>query len=88
VKREEKTDTKKMATIGHRGREICKAPERKSKKEAQFEASLGQVKNVMISRGTGAPDTRIICFWEQFVESSFSRVSSMQKLYLDMIRGR
>ncbi len=36
---EENTDTPKMATIGHGGREICKAPERKSEKEAQYEAN-------------------------------------------------
>lgn len=35
VRREEKTDTPKMATIGHGEREICKAPKRKLKKEAQ-----------------------------------------------------
>ncbi len=43
---EENIDTPIIATIGHGRREIRKALERKPKKKAQYEASLGQLKNV------------------------------------------
>ena len=41
-------DTPKMATRGHGDKETCRALDMKSKKEAQYEASFGQLKNVWV----------------------------------------